>query len=97
MTMTTLPLALETETYVVVSTAHLAATTAAAMAILPIVCDITEHRFRLPLAPALALREALPAELAALLTHVAALAPGAYGLMIDCDGPLLPGLAVFEW
>jgi hypothetical protein len=88
---------LERETYVVVSTAHLAASTAAAMAELPIVCDESAYRFRVPLAPALDQAAALPAELAALLSRIAACAPDAYGVMIDRDGPLVPGLAVFDW
>ncbi len=80
-----------------VSTAHLSKATAEAVPDLPIICDATAWRFRVPFASAPELCEALPADLAALLAHAAVLVPGAYGLMIDCDGPLLPGLAVFDW
>jgi hypothetical protein len=79
----TMDIALELETYVVVSSAHLRAA--------------TDHRFRIPLAPALTVAGTLPAELAALLGHMVALAPEAYGVMIDCDGPVLEGLATFDW
>lgn len=89
--------ALEREIYITVSTAHIAASTAARLRSLPVVCDETEHRFRIPLEPALAHSEALPADLATLLTTIAAAAPEAYGVMIDADGPLVPGLATFDW
>jgi hypothetical protein len=97
MTTTASASALETETYIVVSTAHLSKATAEAMTELPIICDVTAWRFRVPFASTPELCEALPDDLAALLAHVAALAPDAYGVMIDCDGPLLPGLAVVDW
>lgn len=88
---------LEVELYVVVSTVHLSATTAAAMTTLPIICDATEYRFRVPIASALENAEALPADLVDLLSHVAQRAPDAYGVMIDCDGPVLDGLVTFDW
>lgn len=93
----TIETALERETYIIVSTAHIAASTVAKLPVLPIVCDATEHRFRIPFAPALAEAHRLPPELAALLATLAAAAPQAYGVMIDCDGPLIAGLATFEW
>ncbi len=88
---------LERETYIVLSTAHIAPSTAAALAGLPIVCDATEHRYRIPLAPALERCDALPCDLAELLMTIAAAAPEAYGVMLDCDGPAVTGLATFDW
>lgn len=88
---------LERETYVIVSTAHIAAATAAGLSDLPIICDETDHRFRIPLEPALSQSAALPSELAALLATIAAAAPDVYGVMIDADGPVVPGLATFDW
>lgn len=88
---------LERETYVVVSTAHLAPATAKRLSHLPIICDETEYRFRIPLKPALAQKAVVPPELAALLAAVAAAAPDAYGVMIDADGPIVPGLSTFDW
>lgn len=93
----TIAAVLERETYVVVSTAHLAPATAKRLSHLPIICDESEHRFRIPLEPALAQKALLPAELAALLAAVAAAAPDAYGVMIDADGPVVSGLATFDW
>lgn len=93
----TIAAALERETYIVVSTAHIAASTAAQLTRLPIICDETEHRTRIPLGPALAERDGLPPDLTALLTTIAAAAPDAYGVMIDCDGPVVTGLATFDW
>lgn len=88
---------LERETYIVLSTAHIARSTATALAGLPILCDATDHRYRIPLGPALEQCCGLPGELAALLTTIAAAAPEAYGVMLDCDGPVVAGLATFEW
>ena len=88
---------LERETYIVLSTAHLAPSTAAALAKLPILCDATDHRYRIPLGPALERRDDLPCDLAVLLTTIAAAAPEAYGVMLDCDGPVVAGLAAFDW
>ena len=88
---------LERELYIVVSTAHIARSTAAVLSALPIICDATEHRYRIVLEPALAEREDLPSDLASLLTTIAAAAPDAYGVMIDCDGPVVTGLATFDW
>lgn len=88
---------LERETYIVLSTAHIARSTATALAGLPILCDATDHRYRIPLAPALEQCGGLPGDLAALLTTIAAAAPEAYGVMLDCDGPVVAGLATFNW
>lgn len=88
---------LERETYVVLSTAHITPSTAAALAGLPILCDATDHRYRIPLGPALERRDGLPCDLAVLLTMIAAAAPEAYGVMLDCDGPVATGLETFGW
>lgn len=88
---------LERESYIVLSTAHIAPSTAAALAALPILCDATDHRYRIPLGPALERRDALPCDLAVLLTTIAAAVPDAYGVMLDCDGPIVAGLATFAY
>lgn len=49
------------------------------------------------LGPALERHDGLPCELAVLLTTIAAAAPEAYGVMLDCDGPVVTGLATFDW
>jgi hypothetical protein len=88
---------LERETYIVLSTAHLAPSTTVALAGLPILCDGTDHRYRIPLEPALEWRDGLPCDLAELLTTIAAATPEACGVMLDCDGPVVTGLATFDW
>ncbi|MEQ1514916.1 MAG: hypothetical protein ABL931_00335 [Usitatibacteraceae bacterium] len=88
---------LEHETYIVLSTAHISRSTALALSHRPDMCDASDQRFRIPLACALAADCVLPPDLLSLLTTIAAAAPEAYGVMLDADGPVISGLATFDW
>jgi len=88
---------LERETYIVLSTAHITPSTAAALAGLPILCDATDHRYRIPLGPALERRDGLPCDLAVLDWSSDVCSSDLYGVMLDCDGPVATGLATFDW
>lgn len=88
---------LEHETYIILSTAHISRSTALALSHRPEICDGTDHRFRIPLACVLSADCVLPPDLLALMTTIAAAAPEAYGVMLDADGPVVSGLATFEW
>lgn len=88
---------LERETYIILSTAHISRSTAQALSHRKDICDATVSRYRIPFACALTADQAPGSDLLALLTTVAAVAPDAYGVMIDSDGPVVPGLATFDW
>jgi hypothetical protein len=90
-------LILEREIYIVLSTAHLSRSTAQTLFERADICDATVSRYRIPFACALTAEPAPGDDLLAVLTTIAAAAPDAYGVMIDSDGPVVPGLSTFDW
>lgn len=87
----------ETEIYTVISTAHIDPKTAAKLAGLPIICEEMEHRYRIAHIAGFDDKAALPDDLRGVIDCVRAVDPECYGIMIDSDGPEVPGLALYDW
>lgn len=89
---------LEREIYIVLSTAHLSEQTVQALPGLPVHSEHSEFRIRFPLiAHSLQNVEPKPDDLKQLFAFVRENAPDAYGIVLDCDGPLAPQLPFYEW
>jgi|GEM_PF-4620234 len=87
----------ETEKYAVISTIHIEPTTAAKLTGFPIVCEEMAHRFRIGHIAGIDDKAALPDDLRGVIDCVRAIDPECYGIMIDSDGPEVPGLARYDW
>jgi hypothetical protein len=90
---------LETETYAVLSTAHLSPQTPDNLNGTGLICDQAEARIRVRLPqPSDPLNATvLTPDLAAAIAFVQKECPHAYGIMFDRDGPIHDTLPAYHW